>query len=238
MLSQGRKEALRRGDDNDDNNLSAAVSRCPLCCAKVDRAHLETFSFGRRLNIRDQQRFCHEHKLRDAERVREKMQYPIVDWLTLMDDRIPKHIPQLSGILTRSLQSYYRNRLEVAMEEAKASRKGLQRYLKEGVVEVAKYGYYGPKGARIMGHAITTHMSSTLKRQLKVDKVARAAGVGGYVNAVLVPELAVRLVMEDMDLKNEQQARDVLCESSNLGTLLNADDENVAREGEEVATED
>ena len=83
-----------------------------------------------------------------------------------------------------------------------------------------------------MGHTITTHMSEALKQELKRDKAVRAAGVGGYVNAVLVPELAVRLVMEDMDLADEQRARDVLSESSNVGILLNADDENVIREGE------
>ena len=83
-----------------------------------------------------------------------------------------------------------------------------------------------------MGHTIATHMSEALKQELKRDKVARAAGVGGYINAVLVPELAVRLVMEDMGLVDEQRARDVLSESSNVGILLNADDENVTREEE------
>jgi hypothetical protein len=238
ILSQERKQALRQGEDDDEHSQGATTSRCPLCRAKVNKVHLETFSFGRRLNIRDQQRFCQEHRRRDAEKLREKMEYPSIDWPTLTDDRIPKHIAQLTGILKRTLPSYYRDRLEAAIEEAKASRKGLQRYLKEGIVDVAKHGYYGPKGARVMGHAITMHMSSSLKQQLKRDKVARAAGVGGYVNAVLVPELAVRLVMEDMGFKDEQQARDVLSESSNLGILLNADDENVVREEEEEEPED
>jgi hypothetical protein len=234
VLTQERKEALRQGEEDDENTPDATTSRCPLCHSKVDQVHLETFNFGRRLNIRDQQRFCQEHKHRDAEKLQKEMEYPSIDWPTLTNDRIPKHITQLSGILKRTFPSYYRDRLDAAMEEAKASRKGLQQYLKEGIIEVAKYGYYGPKGARIMGHSITTYMTIALKQELKRDKVARAAGVGGYVNAVLVPELAVRLVMEDMNLQDERQARDVLNESSNVGILLNADDENATREDEDA----
>jgi hypothetical protein len=234
VLTQKRKEALRQGEDDDDQSRDFPTSRCPLCHSKVDQVHLETFNFGRRLNIRDQQRFCQEHKHRDAEKQRQEKEYPSIDWPGLTNNRIPKHIAVLSGILKRTLPSHYRDRLDAAVQEAKTSRKGLQRYLKDGVVDVAKHGYYGPKGARIMGHTITTHMSEALKQELKRDKVARAAGVGGYVNAVLVPELAVRLVMEDMGLADEQRARDVLSESSNVGILLNADDEHVTREeGEE-----
>jgi hypothetical protein len=232
VFTQERKEALRQGEDDDDGSRDFSTSRCPLCHSKVDQVHLETFNFGRRLNIRDQQRFCQEHKHRDAEKQRQEKEYPSIDWANLTNNRIPKHIAVLSGILKRTLPSHYRDRLDAAMQEAKTSRKGLQRYLKDGVVDVAKHGYYGPKGARIMGHTIATHMSETLKQELKRDKVARAAGVGGYVNAVLVPELAVRLVMEDMGLADEQRARDVLSESSNVGILLNADDENVIREEE------
>ena len=234
-LTQERKEALRQGEDDEGGgrNQDTTTARCPLCRSKVDQLHLETFNLGRRLNFRDQQRFCQEHKHRDAEKLRENKKYPSIDWLLLTNERIPKEIAPLGDILNRRLPSYYRDQLDAAMEEAK-SRKGLQRYLTEGVVDVAKHGYYGPKGAKIMGRVITEYMSDALKQALKRDKVARAAGAGGYVNAVLVPELAVRLVMEDMVLKDQQQARDVLSESSNLGILLNADDdENLTREEEE-----
>ena len=234
-LTQERKEALRQGEDDGGSGCTqdATTSRCPLCHSKVDQLHLETFNLGRRLNFRDQQRFCQEHKHWDAEKLRQKKNYPSIDWLALTNERIPKQIAPLGNILNRRLPSYYRDQLDAAMEEVK-SRKGLQRYLTEGVVDVAKHGYYGPKGAKIMGRVITEHMSDALKQALKRDKVARAAGAGGYVNAVLVPELAVRLVMEDMVLEDQQQARDVLSESSNLGILLNADDdENLTREEED-----
>lgn len=45
-------------------------------------------------------------------------------------------------------------------------------------------------------------------------------GVPDYVNAVLVPELAVMLIKEDMRVA-EEVARDILRKSTRLGELLN-----------------
>jgi hypothetical protein len=47
-----------------------------------------------------------------------------------------------------------------------------------------------------------------------------AGGVSGFVQAVLVPEVAVALVQEDMKV-NEKRAREILKESLELGELLN-----------------
>ncbi len=229
VLTQKEKNAML-GEVHAGDEEIASTSRCPLCNLPIDPLHLEKFNFGRRLNIRDQQRFCHEHKVRDAENLQKDNRYPAIDWANLTNDRIPQLLPVLHGILKRTFSSYYRDQLDAAMQDAKGSRKGLQRYLKEGVVDIAKHGYYGPKGARLMGHVITTHMATELNQELKGDKVARAAGVGGYVNAVLVPELMVRLVMDDMHLDNELRARDILGESSGIGILLNGDDEVLTRE--------
>ena len=59
-----------------------------------------------------------------------------------------------------------------------------------------------------------------LRRQAAGDKLIGAAGVSGYVQAVLVPELAVRLVMEDLGIEEEERARKVLGESWEVGELL------------------
>lgn len=225
-------------NEDEDNIQDISAASCPLCHERVDSLHLEKFNFGRRLNFRDQQRFCHEHKVREARNIRRERHYPDIDWADLTNTQITKYIPVLRDILQRAIPSYYRDQLDAAMVEGTGSRKTLQRYLKEGVVDVAKHGYYGPKGARVVGHAITTHMATELNLELKNDKVARAAGVGGYVNAVLVPDLIVRLVMDDMKLQDQAQARNVLSESSGIGTLLNGDDEVLIRQKDEDDDDD
>ena len=233
QLDRGAKDAmLQRDDDNAYSDKWSA--RCPLCNGKVDQVHLETFNFGRRMNVRAQQRFCHEHREKDAERLREKNEYPTPEWPDVLGRRIRDHEADLTRILLRNKPSYYRAHLDDAIDRGKKSRKGVQKYLKEEVVDILKYGYYGPKGARLMGHAITERMSDILKETLSCDSVARSAGVGGYVNAVLVPELLVGLVMEDMHLDDAAQARNVLAESSDVGIMLNGDEEVVAQLEEEV----
>lgn len=54
------------------------------------------------------------------------------------------------------------------------------------------------------------------------------------MTVVLVPELTVMLVKDDMSLENDEEARAVLKESSNIGDLLNKEeDDHVERDEEE-----
>ena len=59
------------------------------------------------------------------------------------------------------------------------------------------------------------------------DKLVRACGLGNYAAAVLVPELTLRLVMDDLETTDEVVARRVLDESTEIGLLLNPDNDSV-----------
>lgn len=62
--------------------------------------------------------------------------------------------------------------------------------------------------------------SKKLRRLAKQDPlITTAGGVGRYVQAVLVPEVAMRLVMQDMN-KDKEEARAILRDSAELGKLL------------------
>ena len=80
--------------------------------------------------------------------------------------------------------------------------------------------------------AITQSLTDTLNKALQSDSVLRAAGVGGYLSAVLVPELTLQLVMKDMKLEPDQdnEGRKILEESTTIGDLLSPDDERLERE--------
>lgn len=69
--------------------------------------------------------------------------------------------------------------------------------------------------------AVTTHFAQKLRRLAAVDHIAKTAGVAGYAQAVLVPELAVLLVKEDMKV-NDESARRILRDSIAIGEKLNA----------------
>lgn len=68
--------------------------------------------------------------------------------------------------------------------------------------------------------ALTTRFSRKLRRLAASDHIVKSAGVVGYAQAVLVPELAVRLVKEDMGVSDED-ARQILRDSIDLGEKLN-----------------
>jgi RTC4-like domain len=97
-------------------------------------------------------------------------------------------------------------------------------------------GYYGTRGLKkmyvtkyqSMNHSltllirmvfITQEFSAILRGQIGIDKLIAARDVSGYIQMVLAPELASRLIMDDMDT-TIIQAREVMVESASLGDLL------------------
>ena len=74
---------------------------------------------------------------------------------------------------------------------------------------------------------LVTSFSRPLRRLAKTDKlIVASGGVSAFVQAVLVPELAVSLVKEDMRVDDEA-ARLIIEESSKLGELVNEEEEEV-----------
>lgn len=71
-----------------------------------------------------------------------------------------------------------------------------------------------------------SNFSSQIRRLAATDRIISSGGVSGYVQAVLVPELAVLLVKEDMKVDDEE-ARVILQESIEIGDLLNEEEEEV-----------
>ena len=76
-----------------------------------------------------------------------------------------------------------------------------------------------------------------LRRLAASDKLISSGGVSGYVQAVLIPELAVLLIKDDMQV-DEEEAREVLRDSVDIGNLLNEEeDEMIADPGPTIEPE-
>jgi len=59
-----------------------------------------------------------------------------------------------------------------------------------------------------------------LRRLATTDRIVKTAGVAGYAQCVLVPELAMRLVEQDMNV-GEEAARQIMRDSMEIGQRLN-----------------
>ncbi|PTU20570.1 hypothetical protein P175DRAFT_0478522 [Aspergillus ochraceoroseus IBT 24754] len=222
-------------DSDDDSPLSSAVScasleefvnecsrktqyLCPMCKEPVAPALLVKFQAQPRQRIRDQQVFCESHKKSSAEKEWEEKGYPTIDWENF-HERIRTHFDDLEKrILVPDSPSYYRNVLDTALKSGQA--KNFRLTLSGDVLETISCGYYGTRGSGKMLQAITARFARKLRHLAADDHIVKKAGVVVYSQAVLVPELAVRLVKEDMGVDDES-ARQILRESIEIGEKLN-----------------
>ncbi|KAL6249083.1 hypothetical protein RBB50_004146 [Rhinocladiella similis] len=207
---------------------------CPICQKHVhDSESVFVPDNLRSLSFKQQQTFCTKHQVADAKDLYKERGYPHIDWEDLEKSRIPEQMHLLKKLINRQTTSVYLDKLDEMIKVAKGNRKAIRQYLANGVVDVAQPGYYGPKGTRIMVTVITDCLTDTLKAALQSDSVLRAAGVGGYVSAVLVPELTLQLVMADLKLSDAAEGRRVLNESTKIGVLLNPDDDHIERDDDD-----
>ncbi|KAF7597116.1 hypothetical protein BBP40_010590 [Aspergillus hancockii] len=201
----------------DNDILDTKESLCPWCKEPVDPELLMRFQSQPKQRIREQQRFCGSHKKTKAQEEWLDKGYPTIDW-DMFEDRILGHFDDLENILVPDSQSYYRNILDSTLKSGKA--KNFRLTLEGDGLETISCGYYGTRGAGKMLEALTKRFSRKLRRLAASDHIIKSAGVVGYAQNVLVPELAVRLVKEDMGV-NEDTARQILRDSIDIGERLN-----------------
>ncbi|OCK77699.1 hypothetical protein K432DRAFT_268623, partial [Lepidopterella palustris CBS 459.81] len=196
---------------------------CPLCCEPVDETHLYTFVAAHpRMNIRMQSKFCHEHKKRSAALRYTELGYPVIQWHKL-ESRMQAHWPHVEAVLAGTTPSYFRDRLEKKV--AKGEERTLFSTIMTDEFKSSTTGYFGPRGARTMMESITKQFAPQIRRLAPTDPLIASGGVSNFVQAVLVPELASRLVGEDMGVGGER-ARELLGESGRIGNLVNEEEDD------------
>ncbi|KAI7181810.1 hypothetical protein D0869_00836 [Hortaea werneckii] len=243
---------------------SALTRPCPICNEPIPFLQHESFadqySQPRTLTYQWQQRFCRYHRQQTAQETWQARGYPArIAWEDLQRRMSEaRHLRHVRQVMKGQRESVFRSRLEervlrkggaetalqaLAAEEEEEGKEGGEE--NERTTTVAKkgcrVGYYGPRGEKMM----TTHILHTFTPDLRSlaasDKLLASAGVAGgvsgFVQAVLVPELALSLVSEDLETaspkcqKREgsfsasttttQDPLQVLEESAELGELLN-----------------
>lgn len=80
--------------------------------------------------------------------------------------------------------------------------------------------------------ALTIRFSNKIRRLAASDQIINKAGVVGYTQSVLVPELAMRLVKEDMNV-GDDTARQIMRESIDIGEIFNSVPDDVVPVPEE-----
>jgi hypothetical protein len=195
----------------------------------------DKYNHGKVLTYKKWSWFCDHHKREDARQVWQERGYPNIKWESF-EKRLQAHYDRLLAVLERRATSIYRDRLQKRVDSG-STRSAAAAYnpgsSDDSDLEI-KPGYYGSKGEKLMTEHILGHFADELRDLAVSDSLVGASGVAGgvpgFVQAVLVPEVAVALVKEDMGV-DEKRASEILKESLELGELLNEEaHEQVASE--------
>jgi hypothetical protein len=215
---------------------------CPICNDPVDQDYYWTFWKGLSKTVKNQTAFCHTHRKATAQQEYLAEGYPSIDWPKL-PDRIKKHRMALYSILTNETPSTHRTRYAPLALTGKAAAVPSKRTdlspSKQHELETyaldsnAVYpGYYGPRGRRLITEAVMALLSAEIKKS--ADPVVQTSGPATFVQAVLVPEVAARLIMEDLQC-DQERAEEVREATFEMGALLHEEVEDMVElaEGDE-----
>lgn len=212
-----------------DVDSTSSTFKCPLCEESTPFSVLDAFraaqkdekKLQKRMTINQQAAFCRFHKHASAREAWTAAGYPTIDWAAL-PSRIatPELLTKLRAIITGSRPSAFRSALVEKL--ATGRHRNLAQSLQtagDAALSSLVPGYYGGRGAKMFAEAVMREFAELIRQRMDGDEVIGAAGVAGFVQAVLVPEVGVALVVEDMDV-DEKRAVTILQESAGLGELL------------------
>ncbi|KAG9964606.1 hypothetical protein KCU61_g2628, partial [Aureobasidium melanogenum] len=202
--------------------------RCPICGEKIEQEFWDKFQdeiCHRRMNLRLQERFCQAHKARTADDVWQDRGYPSINWSALQS-RLRAHHAHIHAILDGDYESPYYKQHAKLVSQSKGRSAGSA--AASGRFTGLRAGYYGTKGEKIMAENIVETFSDELRALSKTEPLMASSGasggVSGYVHAILVPEMALGLIIEDMNCDRER-ARVVLADSADIGEMFNAEED-------------
>ncbi|PQE29165.1 RTC4-like domain-containing protein [Rutstroemia sp. NJR-2017a BBW] len=199
-----------------ENDFVDLGPRCPMCNEPVNEQDLKAFG---EMNTRKQEKFCRSHQKKTAHTDWRSKGYPDIDW-SVLDSRIEEHYVFIKKLIGGA-PSHYRSLFDERVKSGK------DRNLLKSSSNLTP-GYYGSRGLRMMSENIMNKFTPLLKERAPKDRLIAARSPTAFVEAVVVPELTVLLIMDDMKVADEE-ARDILKESSELGDLVNEEIKDVVK---------
>ena len=201
------------------------LARCPVCQDYVDKETLDLFTRGERVGWRDKAVFCESHRRKDAEQLWRSKGYPDIDCNPdALKTRMQQYHTDIHDILDGKVSSEFLDRLKSKVNTGRI-RKAL-RDVHAAKSEIVTPGYYGPRGSQVFqAHLVEAFGEKLQNMATGGNEEVRVTGAGNYIARVLVPEMAARLIAEDMGLGLDEvgleKARNVMEESAEVGRLVN-----------------
>ncbi|KAF1836671.1 hypothetical protein BDW02DRAFT_566764 [Decorospora gaudefroyi] len=246
--NNARKKSLENFSEYMDGlpEVEEEGSRCTLCAKPVAPDDYWDFWKGKKPTAKNLMAFCTLHKKLSAQKAYTQAGYPDINWTTL-PTRIHKHKTHLTQILNNDRPSGHRARYEPLALTGKAaavpSRRTDLSPTKQAELNAsyalnddrAAYpGYYGPHGRRLIAEIVIQLLNSDIKHC--TDPAVQASGIAAFAQAVLVPETALLLIMEDCGVDIEQ-AEGIRQQTFEMGVLVHEEVEDELERGEDSEDE-
>ncbi|KAK9325626.1 RTC4-like domain-containing protein [Lipomyces orientalis] len=140
-------------------------------------------------------------------------------------ERAEKYTAILPDIINEIRPSIFQEKAKAGAVALGGRRMDALGQMEDGLAELLP-GYYGLKGNSVLLRVALRSSESAIRRASRRNRWITNVSITGYASAVLVPELAIRLIMEDQNV-NEDTAEKIRQESIEYGRVVFGDERDL-----------
>jgi len=191
------------------------VRKCKFCHKTLPDSFTESPPTARRGRIA----YCQRHENATTLEDGKAKGYPtFIDFIGLKE-RIVRLLPFIKkDVVNRSSESEFMKTLRKKTKKTNAANPMTMIEL----FDECQPGYYGPRGSEVISDLVLSRLGEYIRRNERVyEDLKFCGGVTGFISSVVVPEVGVRLVMEDRNVPKEE-ARTIMKDSVAYGGVVNA----------------
>lgn len=199
------------------------LTKCKFCNKDLPDGFYETPP----TSLRARYGYCLRHENASTLMTGRQKGYPSsIDFETLRN-----RIQDLKPTIRKILDSAEESPFLVDLKKRVSRRTAAQPMIRIKLFQDSQPGYYGPRGTELISEMMMKKFGTYIRsRDNLSDGVDFCGGVTGYISSVIVPEVGVRLIMEDMKV-NWKEAREVMKESVTYGNVINPSVEIISDDG-------
>jgi len=199
------------------------LTKCKFCNKELPDGFFEKPP----TSLRARYGYCQRHE--DAATLHSGLQkgYPKSINFDTLENRVKDLRPVVKEILNGPDESEFLANLRTRVSRRMAA----QPMMRIKLFNDCQPGYYGPRGMELISEIMMKSFGMYIRnKESLMDGVNFCGGVTGFVSSVIVPEVGVRLIMDDMDV-NWKEACQIMKDSVAYGNVINPNVDVISDDG-------
>ncbi|KAK9390784.1 RTC4-like domain-containing protein [Lipomyces mesembrius] len=205
------EQAIRNLDDK------IQLRKCPMCGMEVSEAVRDRFKVVSD-SLRRSYAICISHRRESTLADSKGKNYPTKLDEGNLAERAEKYVAILFDIINENRPSIFQEKAKAGALALGGRRMDALGQMEDGLGDLLP-GYYGLKGNSVLLRVALRSSESAIRRASRRNRWITNVSITGYASAVLVPELAIRLIMEDQNV-DEEKAEKIRQESIEYGRVV------------------